>query len=306
MESAIKEVHVKYLKANEQDISWGLVTTTAGYQYIPPHSEYPSTNHPMRYRFSAQNGRVLNEYQLVYITKGHGRFVSASHKKVEINEGDMFLLFPGEWHNYRPDQETGWHEAWIGFTGKDIDDKVKNGFFQKNKPIFHIGILEDVFNLYKKAVEAATNQESGYQLVLSGIVNLLLAYSYSKDRQFSFRDRQEDDMVNKAKLYMQERFDSRITGEEIAKTIGVGYSKFRKAFKNYTGFSPSQFIMELRIAKAKELLTNTDMSCQQIGFVSGFETPSYFHVAFKNKTGMSPVSYRNFTQGQSLIKISDM
>ncbi len=306
MGNVINEAHVKYLKANEQDISWGMVTTTAGYQDIPPHSEYPSTNHPVRYCFSAENGRVLNEYQLVYISKGHGRFVSASQKKIDINEGDMFLLFPGEWHNYRPDPETGWHESWIGFTGKDIDEKVRNGFFQKSKPVFHIGILDEVFALYRKAVEAATKQESGYQLVLSGIANLLLAYAYSKDRQSAFRERQEDDMINKAKLIMQEKFDTRITGEEIAKTIGVGYSKFRKTFKNSTGFSPSQFILELRVAKAKELLTNSSMSCQQIGYATGFETPSYFHVVFKNKTGMSPVSYREFTQGRVLVKISDI
>ncbi len=302
----MKEVHVKYLNANDQDMSWGLVITTAGYQDIPPHSDYPSTNHPMRYGFSAKKGRVLNEYQLVYITRGGGKFTSTSQKPVEINKGDMFLLFPGEWHNYKPDWETGWHESWIGFIGKDIDDKVANGFFSKNRPVFHIGVLNDVFGLYQQAVRCAVSQESGYQQVLSGIANLLMGYAYSKNRESSFRDKKEADMVNQAKVLMQQVFETDITGDQIARKLGVSYSKFRRTFRDYTGFAPNQYVIEIRIAKAKELLTNTSMSCQQIGFAVGFETPSYFHVAFKKKTGMSPASYREFTQGKSISAAKDL
>ena len=41
----------------------------------------------------------------------------------------MFLLFPGEWHTYTPDKETGWNEYWIGFDGKIMENWEKNGFF---------------------------------------------------------------------------------------------------------------------------------------------------------------------------------
>ena len=112
----MEESHVKYLMSNDQDMLWGMVVTTAGHQNIPPQAEYPSRNHPTRYLFSTEKGRVLNEYQLVYITRGRGQFASTRQKECEIREGDMFLLFPGEWHNYRPDPHTGWHESWVGFS----------------------------------------------------------------------------------------------------------------------------------------------------------------------------------------------
>ena len=50
----------------------------------------------MRYLFNTQNGRILNEYQLLYITKGKGMFSSKSSGIWQLKEGYMFLLFPGE------------------------------------------------------------------------------------------------------------------------------------------------------------------------------------------------------------------
>ena len=60
--------HIKYLLANEQDNRWGVVVTTTGYQIIEPQTSYPPSNHPVRYLFSVEKGRLLNEYQLIYKT----------------------------------------------------------------------------------------------------------------------------------------------------------------------------------------------------------------------------------------------
>ena len=62
----------KYLIVNERDKRFGLWVTTVGFQAIGAGSVYPPRNHPDAYYFTAQKGRVLHEYQLVYITKGRG------------------------------------------------------------------------------------------------------------------------------------------------------------------------------------------------------------------------------------------
>ena len=77
----------------------------------------------------------------------------------------------------------------------------------------------------------------------------------------------------------------------------MSYSSFRRFFKQYTGFTPAQYVLELKINKSKELLTNTDSSCQEIAFEMGFNTPSHFNMIFKKKTGMTPHQYRVMTQG---------
>ncbi len=302
----MEESHVKYLISNEQDLLWGMVVTTAGHQNIPPRSEYPSRNHPTRYLFSTERGRVLNEYQLVYITRGRGQFVSAHQKECEIKEGDMFLLFPGEWHNYRPSPQTGWYESWIGFTGPDIEKRVAARFFSREKAVFNVGIHEQIYNLYHWATTIAQQQAAGHQQMLAGIANLLLGFAYGEDRQVSFRDKHIDSQISKAKILMQESIEQNLSGKAVAQQIGMGYSWFRRIFKEYTGFSPNQYMQELKISKAKELLTNSDLNCQQIAYIVGFETPSYFNIVFKKKVGSTPSQYRDFTQGSRLLPQNEL
>lgn len=292
--------HVKYLLSNEQDIDWGVVINTVGYQRIGMNTPYPSKKHPTRYIFSTEKGRILNEYQLIYIADGKGEFVSSSKKKVSIEAGSFILLFPGEWHNYKPSKATGWYEFWIGFEGSDITNKVKSGFFKKSNPVLNVGINDDIIHLYQLAVKVAKYQGAGFQQMLSGIVNLLLGYVYAENKQLIFKDLKVLNQINKAKILMGEQYNEKINIEDIAINVGLSYSWFRKLFKQYTGFSPANYIQEIRIQKSKELLTNSSMTSQEIAFEVGFETPYYFCITFKKKTGVSPIKYREVTQGRFL------
>lgn len=288
---------LKYLVTSDADWAYGTVITTVGQQNIPKDAPYPSLGHPMRYLFTSDKGRVIEEYQLIYISRGSGYFVSSSQKRTMIKEGDLFLLFPGEWHNYAPTPDTGWYESWIGFSGRDMESKVNAGFFQKKDPILHVGLDDEIFGLFKKAVSVAEKQKPYYQQELAGIVDHLLGIACGKGSLFTPTSDSLDNLIAKAKILMQENLNNSYSGKDVASELGTSYSSFRKAFKEYTGLAPKQYVQELRIAKAKQLLTNTALSCQQIGYETGFETPSLFHATFKKKTGLSPADYRKKTQG---------
>ena len=88
----------KYLIVNDMDRKFGLWVNTVGYQSIPPDSPYPLKEHPSGYFFNAEKGRVLREYQLVYITKGRGLFSSDSTSEKQVCKGRLMVLFPGQWH----------------------------------------------------------------------------------------------------------------------------------------------------------------------------------------------------------------
>ena len=295
-----KEEHIKYLLTNEQDTSWGIVTTTVGYQDIEANSPYPSTTHPSSYIFSSEKGRILNEYQLIYITRGSGKFVSDHHPLVQIKSGDIFLLFPGEWHSYCPDKKTGWYEYWIGFTGHDIDSKIESNFFSKSNPLINIGYNSEFVRLFQFAAEVAREQKPGFQQVLAGIINYLLGLCYSKQKSNSFEGERFVSHIDRAKVIMLENVCSNLSGEEVASQVGMSYSSFRRIFKQYTGFSPASYMIELKINKGKELLTHSNLSCQEISYNLGMCSPSHFLSVFRKKTGMTPYQYRIMTQGRMI------
>ncbi|MDR0395230.1 MAG: AraC family transcriptional regulator [Tannerella sp.] len=288
-----KDVNIKYLIANEQDKRWGLTVSTVGYQHIDPDSEYPPKNHPATYLFSTRRGRILDEYVLLYIAHGCGCFSSFVKDDVEIKAGTMVLLLPGEWHNYKPDYRTGWDEYWIGFSGRHVDDHIINAFFDIRKIIFNVGYSPEIVNLYKNAINVATEQSIGYQQVLAGIANLLLGLTYALDKNSTDNRKKVTQQINKAKMIMFENFHQDIRPEEIAEKICMSYSWFRNLFKKQTGLSPHQYMQELRIQKSKELLVSTTMTCQEIAYKIGYESPLSFSIVFKKKTGYSPNKYRD-------------
>lgn len=283
---------LKYLSINSRDEDWGIVTTSIGYQFIEPNEDYPLIGHPKNYNFN-KDGRVLNEYQLVYIIKGSGYFASASLKNQIVNAGTIFLLFPGEWHNYKPRKEMGWNEYWIGFKGKNIDNRVKKKFFTKEKPLFCIGINANIIETYKKALALVKEEKKGYQQMISSLVLNLLGQVYYKDLNFYLEeDTFTVNKINEAKLIFKNNVEHSITAQEVAKKINVSYSWFRQMFKKHTGVSPTQYYLQQKHLIAKELLSNPNLSISEVAYKLNYGNVSQFSSFFKEREGVSPTSFR--------------
>ncbi len=291
----VDEIHLKYLATSRGDCLWGLAVNSVGFQDVPAGEQYPPRRHPSRYLFSPGRGRILDEYQLLYITKGEGSFVSVSHpQSLSLHRGSVFLLFPGEWHSYAPDLRTGWKEYWIGFTGKQMDMWTAGGFFSPAQAVWDIGLQSDIVNLYMEAISVADEQKSGFQQRLGGIVAHLLglAWYYAKNQALSG----SADKMNRAKIIIAEQYRT-ICPETVASQIFMGYNNFRRIFKDYTGFSPAKYILMVRLNKAKEALTNSNLPVHRIATDTGWDNVDYFFTLFRRCTGMTPLEYRAFTQG---------
>ena len=94
--------------------------------------------------------------------------------------------------------------------------------------------------------------------------------------------------------FSRESLESELSIQQIAEEQSVSYSNFRKLFKEHTGFSPAVYQQDLRLQRAKELLSTTDMSIKEIAYQLNFESPDYFSAKFKSKTGRRPSELRNF------------
>lgn len=222
---------------------------------------------------------------------------SAHLPETKIKAGDIFLLFPGEWHSYHPSGTKGWKSYWIGFKGKNIDDRVKAGFLSPEKPIYHVGYSNEIIALYEEAYKTAQEEVAFAQQTMAGIVNHLIGKMYSLERNIVLsKDTKHVDMINKARLRIRESLEDTLTIQEIAQELGISYSSFRKLFKEHTGFAPALYQQNLKLQRAKELLSTTDESIKEIAYRLNFESPDYFSAKFKIQTGMKPSDFRNMTR----------
>ena len=285
---------IKYITENERDLQWGLSVCSAGFQSVLPGESYPPRRHGVTYLFNPSLGRVLHEYQLIYVVKGRGTLTTTHGGTHTIEAGTMFLLFPGEWHSYHPTPDTGWDEYWIGFKGPNIDNRVAAGFLSPQHPVFRVGVLQAAVALYRDAIAAASREEAYFQLLLCGIVNHLLGLMFVTSVNLDYdRDSEVPELIRRSRVYMQNNIETPISMPDVATAMGVSYSTFRRLFKRYTGVAPSHYFTSLRLHRAKQLLLTTDDSIKEISFRLQFENPEYFATLFKRHTGQRPTDFRH-------------
>ena len=287
-------VEFKYLIVNDMDRKYGLWVNTVGFQSIQPNSPYPLRDHPSGYFFNTQKGRVLREYQFVYITKGRGVFASENTPEKPLCRGRLIVLFPGQWHTYHPYRQTGWNEYYIGFEGPVIDNLMKNGFLSKDNQVLEVGLNEELVSLFSRALEIAEADKISSQQYLAGIVLHMMGMilSVSKNKIFEIGD--IDQKIEQAKIIMNENVFNNIDPEELAMRLNISYSWFRKVFRDYTGYASAKYFQELKLRKAKQLLLSTSQSVKEISFMLAYKSTEHFFASFKKRTGFTPLEYRSF------------
>ncbi len=285
-----RNAEVRYMTSIENNL-WNTKVNTIGFESIPAHSSYPSTVHPQEYSFSFERGRVLQEFQLVYITRGSGQFASKQIQLCDIHEGTVIVLKPGEWHTYRPDEATGWESYWVGFSGLGTEN------LSTLNQLIKIGYDEEMVGLYRKILDVSNGERPGYQQLLSGILIHLVAYLLFREKDKNWRDKEVLDKIDKARLIIREKINTPLSPEEIAASLNMSYTWFRRMFRQYTGLAPAQYIVRLKIQKAKEMLSVSNKTIKEIAIGLGFESIDYFSTQFRKQTGQTPTQFRAMCLG---------
>ena len=164
-------------------------------------------------------------------------------------------------------------------------------------PIIHVGFEDEILHRFQDIFNLIKLEKPGYQQICSGLIIQILGIIVSIQRNQNSGNSRAETVIQKACLIIRENIDKNLTIEEIAKDLNVSYSLFRTAFKKYTGLSPIQYHLSLRIQHAVYLLNNTDLSIKEISFNLGFCSIFYFSKVFKEKTKQNPSSFRQKKSG---------
>ena len=233
-----------------------------------------------------------NDYQLIYICEG--QCVVTLDGTVQIAyPGDCILYRPGEAQDYLLAKKVKPHTYWIHFNG-EVCQKLFETLLLQNVHIIKAEQNREVEHLVSRVCQYYNLEVPNRELICSGMMQTILALlSNELYKGNPHTGEKGKDKISEVISHIKMVPNLNITVSECADFCKMSKVHFSRFFKQITGMPPVQFVLKIRIDRAKELLDFTDKPIAEIAEASGFPDQNYFARTFKKITGMSPTQYRN-------------
>lgn len=299
-----------YIPVPETVTRLGLYVTGAGSDVVPPDSEYPRQSHPELYHFNWRTGRVLPEFQLVFISAGQGVFESRETGLLRVEAGTAMMLFPDVWHRYRPNPAVGWTEHWISFGGDLMFQWNQRGLFSADHPLTQVSDPASTLAGYQRVVRDIFNRDQAASLM---VVHAMSIIADTVD-QLNFTPRSPmpskasaelDPVVLKAMEVIWNYSHQKVSVDMIAQQVQVTRRTLERYFRKNLGRTILQELVACRIQRARRLLRETHIPIKHVSYASGFSSLSNFCKVFRRETSMTPGEYRESAFKHVLDKSSD-
>lgn len=242
-----------------------------------------------------------NEYELMIIKKGHGTAFIGNYIG-EYQEGDVYLHGNnlGHWFRKKEDNMIGasmvvqFNEDFLGKGFFDVPEmkEVRHVLDESSRSICCKGKLRKSIGKQLIKMEFL----DGFEKVIS-LLNMLREISLSNEYEFvsgtaiTYSDKDQV-LINQVFEYCMNNFKQKITLQEMADLTNKSVSAFCHYFKKVTKTNFINFLTQIRISHACELLKSTNMSITEICFESGFNNWANFSKHFKDHCKTSPSKYR--------------
>ncbi len=252
----------------------------------------------LSYHVASCQFRYFPYYGLQFIYSGEiSLSVNDSPAEYSLNPV-LFFTYPGASFSYGPPKSSKSgvrSQIYICFEGERVDDYIAGGLlaFPKNTPYFIR--INDYSMLHEKMSRIigmlnAPNASFQTRAVLK-FEELLLFIHEQRCNVDSFQSRHKD-IIEDLEMRIAQNAGYEWDFELEAKAQNLSYAHFRRLFKQHTGFSPWNYLIECRLRNASRLLSTTVRRVGEITIEAGFNDEFYFSKKFKSRFGESPSAFR--------------
>jgi AraC-like DNA-binding protein len=236
---------------------------------------------------------VRDHYLIHYILDGKGVF-QARGLTYRLHKGQGFLICPGEITYYEADTEYSWHYSWVGFHRIKAESCLIQASLTADNPVFTYekdAFIKDCF----KEMMATGSYVKGREFRLLGLLYMFLSQlieTNGKERFPGYTSDKKELYVKKAVEFMEMNYSRKISVAELAGNVGLDRSYFGALFKERLNISPQEYLINLRVNKACELMDNNSLSIGDISRSVGYEDPLLFSKVFRRIKSCPPREYR--------------
>ncbi|HEY9560161.1 MAG TPA: AraC family transcriptional regulator [Anseongella sp.] len=227
---------------------------------------------------------------LFYCLDGKG-YYNVLSDDFELNANQFAILPANQPHHFQADIENPWTIYWVHFSGEkltdlndfiDIEQYVAPVDIRYNEQI--IALWEEMYFTLKESYDA---RSLGYaNLCLYRFISLFL---FSEKRVE--RNAEPDKMAEAIEL-LKMNIHKTLSVAEIAANFNYSASHFSALFKSYTGMSPMEYFIQLKIHYACQLLDQSKLKIKEVALAIGYDDAFYFSRLFHKAMGASPYDYR--------------
>lgn len=235
-----------------------------------------------------------NEIEILQPVEGCMQLV-VGNEILDATPGNLYFINPEEIHALYTNSAPAAYRCFI--LGRNLlnlpaENRVRSKLID---PIFDGDLIfprihtDPHLTALLEEVNTLQEQNQGETLILSHLLRLL---AFMEPRLLPSERRKIDSPLRRAIDYMENHFAEKLPIPQIAQAAGFNSQYFCSYFKKYTRSTPVEYLTNLRIRRAKELLRRTDLSVLEVANQSGFENVSFFIQKFKKATGKTPLAYR--------------
>ena len=179
---------------------------------------------------------------------------------------------------------------WMVLEYQEDVDKIKS------KLIEIIGVIKRNLSYYAEEENFIENRELEEILKINDVDKIKFIFINTLKNLFdsikTINKEKTDTFMAKIIRFIEDNFNKDITLDDVAKEVNMSYHYFSKFFKDQTRKNFIDYLTNLRVTKAKELLEDETVSIKEVCYKVGYSDPNYFSKIFKKATGMTPTEYR--------------
>lgn len=264
-------------------------------------------------RFDSLQVETRSTLRLYYVIQGKFQWMIGK-QLFSLYPGDLAIVLPGMpfggIKSYLDIGTVNWIELDVKkYPGdRGITPGSWSNLSSKEK-----SLIKKIFSLHYKCVINVPNAGSLLQSMHTEMVSseighntrvnqltdellILIARSLSRQKNH-YRD--YPNVFVRLEKSLKENLSHQWTVDEMASLVGLGHTAFSEKIKNFTGFSPLNYLISIRISKAVNLLRKKDVTVTDIALDTGFYSSQHFATTFKKLTGYSPRDYRKTIEWKS-------